>query len=105
MGRGRDAGWDFPVGGLSRRRPPPCPWLSPPCGVCSLPNPRNGFPDLEAASAFVESEGPACFTIFVFLSYILEGFFPSFFLVCVSCEISEFVTIDQKRFTVEIFLF
>ena len=55
-GRGRDAGWDFPVGGLSRRLPPPCLWPSPPCGGC-LPNPRNGFTVLEAASAYGESEG------------------------------------------------
>lgn len=86
VGRGRDAGWDFPVGGLSRRRPPPCPWLSPPCGVCSLPNPRNGFPDLEAASAFGESEGPACcFYNFRFPFSYPRGFFFFFFSFLFLC--------------------
>ena len=45
------------------------------------------------------------FTIFVFLSHILEGFFfffLFFILVCVfPVKISEFVTINQKRFTVK----
>lgn len=43
------------------------------------------------------------FTIFVFLSYILEGFFFFLFLcVCVfPVKISEFLTINQERFTVK----